>query len=213
MLVSDIATRVKRQFGDEVGAEITDVDIIRWVNDAQKEIAIKNDLLQIKATLTTVVGTAEYSLPTGILTLRSVKYQGRGLNAMTLKEADDFIYDTDAADSSGIPSAYWVYAGKLVLYPTPQTASTTDISIYYSRVPVEVTLVGDTPELPIQYHTRIVEYCIAQAHELDDNSNAYDAKMGQFTAGVNALKDNLTWTQRDQYPSITVSLDDAGEWY
>jgi hypothetical protein len=50
MLVSEIATRVRRQFGDDVGILITDADIIRWVNDAQREIAVKANLLQVRAT-------------------------------------------------------------------------------------------------------------------------------------------------------------------
>lgn len=53
MLVSEIATRVKRQFGDEAGAQIEDADILRWVNDAMIDIARTNNLLQISATTAT----------------------------------------------------------------------------------------------------------------------------------------------------------------
>ena len=36
--VSDIATDVKRTFGDEAGVQVNDTDIARWINSAQIEI-------------------------------------------------------------------------------------------------------------------------------------------------------------------------------
>ena len=49
--IQDVANRVKRTFGDESGVQVTDDDIIRWVNDAQLEISRQNeDLLEAVGT-------------------------------------------------------------------------------------------------------------------------------------------------------------------
>jgi hypothetical protein len=88
----------------------------------------------------------------------------------------------------------------------------TDLTLYFTRQPVQVTVVGDTPELPVQYHPRIVEYCIAQAAELDDNLAQYQLKMAQFENGVTKLKDNADWDSQDTYPTISVSPRDYGEY-
>jgi hypothetical protein len=206
MLVSEIATRVKRQFGDEAGAQIEDADIIRWVNDAMLDIARNNNLLQISATTATTAGTAEYTLPTDILSLRAIKYKNVKLNGLSMEDFDQMLIDSTT--TTGTPQAYYIYARKVTLYPAPSSSGSTDLKIYYNRVPTQVTLVSDTPEIPIQYHTRIVEYCIAQAAELDDNLAQYQIKMGQFQAGINNLKDDNTGEEDDYYPFISSSVRD-----
>jgi hypothetical protein len=215
VLVSEIATRVKRQFGDEAGAQITDSDVIRWVNDAQTEIAIANDLLQVSASATTTAGTQKYTIPTNLLILRSVKWKGVKLQALSMEEADNIMVANDTT-SQGTPTAFWQFARQIYLWPTPSTSNATDLVIYYTRQPVQVTATTDTPELPVQYHPRIVEYCIAQAAELDDNLQHYQMKMAQFETGVTKLKDNADWENQDYYPGITAMPRDYGEaidWY
>jgi hypothetical protein len=210
VLVSEISTRVKRQFGDESAAQVTDADVIRWVNDAQKEIAIKSDLLQVKGTQVVTNGISEYSFPANLLTLRSVAYDGRILQSISLAEAQTYIstYDSGSAvNGTGAPMVYWIYAGKINLFPVPDN-STKQLVIYYTREPVEVAVVGDTPELSVQFHPRIVEYCIANAMELDDNFPGAAAKMGDFERRVAETTSNVNWQSRKTYPMITASPDD-----
>lgn len=208
MLVSEIATRVTRQFGDEVGAQITSGDIIRWVNDAQREIAHNNDLLQTTATTAVVVGKDQYTLPPDVLTLRSVRYAGNRLQYVSPEEAATLLTDNT---SSGTPTHYSVWARNIDLYPRPDTADPDDLQLYYTRQPAVVTTTTDEPELPLQYHNRIVEYCLAQAYELDDNVESHKWKMQQFQEGVDKLKSNNDWQVQDTYPSITAVGADYGE--
>lgn len=210
MLVSEIATRVKRQFGDEAGAQITDADIIRWCNDAQTDIAINNDLLQVSAYTATTAGTQKYTVPSNLLILRSVKWQGVKLQMVSMEEADALTLSTSSSSPTGVPTTYWQFARQIYLWPIPSTNGTSDLVLYYTRQPDALTATSDTPELPLQYHNRLVEYCIAQAAELDDNLQQYAMKMSQFKQNVDNLKDNATWEQHDVYPSITASLRDYG---
>lgn len=207
MLVSEIATRVKRQFGDESGVQITDDDVIRWTNDAMREIASSNDLLQTRATTALVVGQAEYTLPPDILLLRSVHMAGKKLTPLSTREAEEYTIDTGA---KGSPSTFWIWANKIKLYPAPDVADPDDLQIYYTRTPALVTVVGNTPELPVEYHSRIVEYCLAQAYELDENWEAAQQKGNQFTVGLQTLKGKEEWQTVDYYPSITSLPEDYG---
>lgn len=209
MNVGEIALRVKRQFGDEAGAQITDADIIRWINDAQREIAHHNSLLQTVATTAVVNGQDQYTLPPDMLTLRSVRYAGRKLQFMTPEESSEIIGSDNT--TTGTPTHYSVWGLKIDLYPAPLGSDADDIQLYYTRQPAPITVTTQTPELPLQYHNRIVEYCIAQAYELDDNEESYQRKMRQFQEGVDKLKDNVDWQTQDVYPSITVSSNDYGE--
>lgn len=206
MNVGEIALRVKRTFGDEAGAQITDADIMRWVNDAQREIAFNNDLLQTTATTATVVGKDQYTLPPDVLTMRSVRYGGRTLSYLSPEEAAKLI-GTDST-ATGTPTHYSVWARNIDLYPAPDAADPDDLQLYYTRQPAVVTTTSQEPELPLKYHNRIVEYCIAQAYELDDNMDSYRQKMQQFQDGVEKIKGSEEWQAQDVYPSISVSVHD-----
>jgi uncharacterized protein DUF6682 len=213
MLVSDILTRVQRAFGDESNAQIDSNDVLRWVNDAQSEIARQKQLLQVTTTVTVSNGVGNYAVPTNILQMRSVRYDGVVLRNISLQEAEELVpsYDAGAAlIGSGTPTHYWIWGGFVYLYPIPSN-STSVLKMYYTRIPVQVTLTSDTPELPVQYHPRIVEYCLAQAYELDSNPAQQNFKMGQFTAGVQAT-DMDSYVARGVYPSITLSVDDSWFW-
>lgn len=205
MLVSDIITRVRRSVGDIDALQVTDEDIYRWINDAMREVAANNQLLQIKASTQTASGTSGYNLPTDILKLHSVRYDKTKLRVVTLKEAED-TYDVGNV-STGTPQVCYIWANKFELVPTPNAAKTLDF--FYTRQPTDVTASGDTPEIPSQYHQRLVDYCKAQVAEMDDDMDRYSVKMNEFRTGVQNLKDHPEW-EHEMYPSITVSDRDMG---
>ncbi|HET7713016.1 MAG TPA: DUF6682 family protein [Patescibacteria group bacterium] len=207
MLVSDIATRVRNQFGDDAGVQIDDAKIMRWINDAMREIALNNSLLEVKATTAAVKDQSNYGLPTNMLALHTIRYDGVKLKKVSIAEADD-LFENAGAAASGTPRYFWKEASDFILYPKPDN-NTSVVTIVYTRVPVEVTAVGNTPELPVQYHNRIVEYCIAQAAELDDNPQLAQMKMQQFEGKTAATK-QVEEEAADFYPSITVSTRDSG---
>ncbi len=212
MLVSEIATRVKRTFGDEGGAQILDADIFRWINDAQRDIAVNNNVLQVSGNAATTASTPGVTLPVGILKIHSLRWLGLPLKALTVQEADEILGAPGVTSAqgypTGLPTHYWIFAGTINLYPAPSYNGTTDLTIYYTKIPTDVTLLTDTPELPIAYHNRLVEYAIAQAQEMDGNLEAYQMKMSQFANGTNELKHVDDWKQQEFYPNITPSLGD-----
>lgn len=208
MLVSEIATRVKRQFGDESGVQITDADIIRWINDAQREIVAENGLLQTFATTSIIASQQEYVRPPDILSLRSIHLDGRKLTALSPQEAEEYLGSNTTP--TGSPTTFWIWANKIFLYPTPTTAGTDNLRIFYSRMPQAVDDLADTPEIGIEHHGHIVEYCLLQAYEMDENWTAVEQKKRQFDEGLKELKGREDWSSRDFYPSITSLPEDYG---
>lgn len=198
--VSDIIARVERQFGDEANIQIEDADIIRWINDAQRELALHNNLLQARAVADSARGQAEYTLPLDVLTIRSVRYAGEKLQPLSAQEAEEHI---DNTTETGTPSRFWVWAQRITVHPAPAAPLTGGLQIFYSRQPATVSVATDIPELPVQYHNRIVEYCLQKAYELDENWAAAQVKGQQFQEGVQELKGNVDWVERDFYPTIT----------
>lgn len=200
MLVSDVATRVKRQFGDEAGLQISDADIIRWCNDAQQEVALQNRLLQTVANQNTAVGTQEYTLPADLLALRGVRYDKLRLTLLTMDDIDNVVQDR--TEDQATPQYYWTYGSSISLWPVPDEIKS--ITVYYTATPTTLTIVGDALSLPTQYNNRVIEYCVAQAAELDDNLEHYQLKMSQFQSGIDSTKNALEQVENeDIYPSIS----------
>ena len=206
MLVSDIISRVRNIAGDVEKIQFSDATIMQWINDGMREAASDNNLLQVTGTTPTVAGTNKYDIPADILKLHSIRHNGDDLRVVTLDEAQQAGYLTS---EQGSPTAAWVWAGKITLYPTPAAAGSLEID--YIKTPTDVTNTGDTPIIPAMYHMRLVDYCLAQVAQQDDDLNRYQMKMEEFRTGVQNLKDQPEWEQ-DEYPYIGVASRDMGDW-
>jgi hypothetical protein len=209
--VQDVSTRVKRTFGDEAGVQVTDQDIIRWINDAQEEIVNSNEgLMETTGSADTVRDQDIYDLPVDISVLRSLKYNGLRLKSMSFQEFDEYLsgYGTTQY-ATGTPEVFMVWEGKIRVFPKPDTDLVGGLSIYYIRRPTPVGNLADNLSVPLAYHNAVVNYCLQQAYELDEDYQKAQTKKGQFDETMMKLNDRNKWTSREYYPSITVLPEDA----
>jgi hypothetical protein len=203
-----MADRVRRQFGDTAGVVITDQAMYDWINDAMREIVLDQKLLRLKATSSTLIGQSNYGFPTDLLRLDHVSVDGEALEQTTTQQISRTVENMDDSVNfpRGTPEYYWVYGREIYLYPAPAAVKT--ITMYYYRNPTEVTALANTPELPAEYDNRIIEYCLAQAAELDDDDNRAQLKRQQFEIGLDKTKDEQEGGQ-DMYAHMGVSLADS----
>src|SRR5678815_1932316 len=212
MNVTDVKNRVKRQFGDESGVQITDDDIYKWITDAQTEIIRQNEgLLQSSALSNSVAGQSNYTLPADYFTIKTVMYNSIKLKGLTLQQFEEYLdgWQNTQLYGTGTPQAYMVYNDLLTLFPTPDTSTANVIKIYYSRKPTTIAADGDPIDLPTAYHPTIVKYCLQQAYELDEDWQAFAAKQGQVRDDINTLRDNEELNQKVYYPTITYLPEDS----
>lgn len=209
MIGTDVADRIKRQFGDESGVQVTDADILRWINDAQREFTRTNNLLQARGSLNVVAAQSEYPFPNDVLNLRSLNYDGYKLQGFTLIEFEEYLQANDPRGSAtGTPTCYTVWNDILRLYPTPDTSITDGLTILYIARPPVLTVLSDPLALPDEYFNRVVEYCLQQSYELDEDWAAAANKAAQLTSGLMQLQESQTWDKRDTYPVITILDED-----
>jgi hypothetical protein len=209
-VVGDVLTAVKRQFGDEAAIQITDDDITRWVNDAQQEILSTNRLFKAKATTDLVSGTYEYLFPNvPILDVQAIWVDSLKIEYRSFQEWEEYVNKNDPYKTSqGAPKIWTEWAGSFIFWPTPNTSSTNGIAIYYTKGPTVVTVLTDHLSVPDLYYNRVVEYCMAQAYELDEDYQASAMKLNQFTQGVGLLANDESTTYVDVYPTISVLPED-----
>jgi hypothetical protein len=212
--VQDIINRVQRTFGDEGSAQISSIDIIRWINDAQVDIVKDNEnLLQANGTADIVVSTGTYTLPSDIYRLAGLQYQGFKLKSLTRNEFDEYVngYASPAnlnPYGPGTPEYFTIWNNIIKLFPIPDTSITGGLIIYYTKRPSAITTTADALSIPAEYHNAIVNYCLSQAYELDENYDAADRQSNKFSNTTMKLNDANTWSTRDVYPSITVNPED-----
>jgi hypothetical protein len=216
VIVSDIYSRVKRQFGDESGVQLTDDDILRYINSGQREIVMQNEGLLEKTALTsTVANQQEYDLPVDLLILKfiSLKYTDqlsyfklRGLKTTDFNEYIDGWSGT--ALGTAAPYVYTIFSGKIILFPIPDTSVVDALKIYYNRKPVDVAGSSDTPDLPELYHEALVKYCLQQAYEMDEDWDASQLKGSALDSDIALLRGREEWREQETYPVITVRQED-----
>lgn len=214
MNVQDVVTRVKRTFGDEAGVQVTDADIIRWINDAQEKITLENEgLMEAKSSADTVQNQMEYDVPTDMAVLRSLKYRGYRLKPMSFAEFNEYIDGYSADDGvspygPGIPEIFMVWNNKITLFPKPNESLTGGLTIYYIKHPQSVGNLADALTVPLQYHNAVVKYCLKEAYELDEDYQKAQTVKADFENDVMKLNDRNKWTSQEYYPRITTLPED-----
>jgi hypothetical protein len=214
---TDVALRVKQQFGDEVGAQITDAMILNWINDGQNEIVSRTDeLFQMKSTASTTVGDNDYSLPTiaaDIIRMHRVYYKGKEVKPLSIQQAEESYPEKDVTPvPTGQPRHYWIWADQLFLYPAPD-ATGAHLTLYWQKYPTPLAAIGDALTLPQRYHLKVKDYCVAQAAELDDDDERHNSKMAMLHSDLDMMQKDSYQPNQDLYPFGTVSSEDASYGY
>jgi hypothetical protein len=213
MNVGQIRARIQAKIGDTAGAEATPADILNWINDGIGEIARRTNQPQATASTPSVKDQSTYNLTTfaaDIVRLRSVMYDGSVLQPLSIEEADTFLADREkTGQSSGVPQMYWIWANVINLWPPPDTAGKS-LKLFYQQRPPAVAADGDTPAIPLHMHVDLVDYVLAQVLETTGEREASERRMGRFDGTVREASSDADWPQRNTYPHVSVSMDDAG---
>lgn len=216
MIISDIVTRVQRQFGDESGVQVVEADILRWINDAQNEAALQHQgLLIATEEIPTVNGQQEYSYPASMIDVFSMRYKTsstdpswKNILAITPTELDQYINNWEGSDYLGEP-VYYTKAtkGKFKLFPVPDS-SLFSVLVTFSRYPTDVVSAASIIDLPTYYHPYVLEYCLMKAYEMDEEWEAADRKAAYVQSTLDANAHREDWISKQTYPTITTAAGD-----
>lgn len=210
--VQEVITAVTRQFGDEAEIQINSSDIIRWINQAQVEIAISNDTInEGMASADIVQDKDKYPLLTDpafadVARVHTVLYKGRPVKNVTFQDALTYIIGSEHK-GSGDPSIWYIKSGVLNFWPIPAESLDDGFTVYFTRTPKSVTGSGDILNVPDTFFNAVLQYVLAQAMELDENFQAAGIKLQQFEKSVN-IQQNETIEQNGYFPSITLDPED-----
>jgi hypothetical protein len=119
---------------------------------------------------TTAVGTAEYSLPSDCVFVQRVLWNKLRMKRIEFRELERMEGLTYGASiQQGQPEAYYLFAGKMGLYPTPNAAH--DCEIWYIAEPVVITENSTAFTIDKMFHTYITHYVMWQMWSKDQESD------------------------------------------
>lgn len=203
----DVATSVKRQFGDESGVQITDADIFRWINSGVREIVSMIQPIKATATQDLVSGTYQYSLPEteNIHLIETVWIDGSRITNYSFAQFEQIILENGSTTrAKGKPQMYTEFAGQLILWPTPDAAYTGGLQVFYSKYPAPVIDSSSLLGLPDKHFESLMQWCMYKAYELDDEFDASQNAFRTFQARVLDLGDEELNVKNITYPEITI---------
>lgn len=219
MEVADIQIRVKRQFGDESGVQVTDDDILRWINDAQREAVMQHEnLLQAAAVMPSIEGQSSYPLPDDLFTLQSISYKGLtdtsyyALRFTAPVALDSLVpgWDGSAAGSPSYPTFYARsrYEGLFDVWPAPDSSLNDAFKIVYSRYANVLTNSSNPIDLPVYYHQWVLEYCLMKAYEMDEDWEAAAQKAAYVQSTLSFNNTRESWFGQEKYPVVSPVAED-----
>lgn len=152
--VGTLVDRVKRTFGDMAGVQITNTDILGWINEGQREIAEeqKYNRTRYYADINAYQGT--YVVSTAkVLSIESIRYDGKPLPYLPLAEAEDssmqaipYKWNEGEQEEQGVRTgapSFWtldqyaegLYADNLGQLEKPSSSNDPKAAIYLWPVP------------------------------------------------------------------------------
>lgn len=179
MNVATLVSQVKRQFGDEYDVIITNPDIYGWIHDAQLDIIRRTGVNE--QTVATTVGAFPVSVPDQI-TIKRVSIGGTALINISREELDLLGLSTTLSPDT---PKYWYRDGSSVRVWPQKPGDTTSVSIHYAKVPPLLTGAGgEVFAVPESYHTDILHYCLARAHNKNENWTGEKQEMDYYERNV-----------------------------
>jgi hypothetical protein len=208
---TDLASRVRSQFGDTSGAQLADSSILAWVNDGQREIVNSNPILRATKITDVVAGQSDYSFPGDkVLLIEAIYIDGYPITNTSPQAAREYImqYDPKKAETVERPEVWYERAGIITFYPVPSKSITNGLKLEYIKNPTSLTSLSQTLSVPDRYFNELVNYVIAQALEMDENYSAAQYKHGQFRDGLDRLFTRDSQIEASVYGSILPDPDD-----
>jgi hypothetical protein len=207
--VQNVFSDIRRTFGDESSVQITDEDMLRWINTAQREILISNKILKTVGTTDVLGNVSEYSLAgLNIVSIQSIHFMGQKLEWRSFQDAEEYIMSADPGKTAiANPTMWYEWGGIINLYPVPQDDLAAGLKIYYIKEPDAAT-VDSTLIVPDAYYETVLQFCLSKAYELDEDPTNSQFKLTQYTERLNVLAEQENTPEIDTYQRITVLSED-----
>lgn len=186
--VVEQARRRYNAFGDSYWS---DDELMQLVYEAEMTLATEANVIEDKDTsITTVASTRDYALPTGLLALKRVEYNGYKLKPIDQREDDALTLNNSDSTSEGTPQYYFVFENRIYLRPIPDAADT--LTLFCYKEPTALSTSSTTLSTPTRCHIHLINYVLSMALK-DGNFDIADRYENRWNVYLEREK---KWTQK-----------------
>jgi hypothetical protein len=177
MTTAQLVTLVRSRLGEDTAAssQVTDAQIVDFLNASQMELCSSGNILTACATLDLTSGVQDYEVPSDFHKIHAIYlYRTTGTLARTRLRPIG-ILQRDPTKAAGDPLAYYLWgandsvSGLHVYYvgldPIPNyTTSDKPLEIFYRRSPSLMVSGGTGPEVDLPWQRALVEGALKQIY-------------------------------------------------
>jgi len=167
MTPSELDTAARNRYNAVSDPHFTTQEMYDAMYTAEGDMS--NEALSVVETIdtsvTSLLNTRSYSLPTDLISVRRMEYDGRKIKAVSV-DADP---KNSTTEISGRATEYSLWDESFILYPTPDVPSIS-ITIYGYKRPTKLTTSSTELSVRKEYHTYIIDFILATMYAKDQNT-------------------------------------------
>jgi Ni/Co efflux regulator RcnB len=188
MTVDELIDRVRQKTMIDA-SEITNNEMILWLNDGQDEVSNRHnwDWLMGTEDVTTIAGTAAYALTADYSSIIAIVEDGERGRLIPVTAQAVWNHYGDDIPSAQRAKYYYIYDNDLYLLPTPSTSSVV-YHVYAEGLPQLFTATSDAPAFMETFHKVLADYVEARVWEREEEFEKAQVADNRFELGVRQMQ-------------------------
>lgn len=185
--VNQLLTEIRDSLAEPIAAQWQDPMLVRWINEAGRDLARATRHLKDTATITTTANVSEYDVPDNVIAIEHAYYSPDGARQRPLTarhyEGMDAVWGEWQNQARSEPEFFTTMGYspnlKIKLYPAPASGSKT-VTLIVSRTPAEIAFAPIVPsataDVPAHWYDALVLYVEAKALRRDRDPRWSEAR-------------------------------------
>jgi hypothetical protein len=166
---------------------------------AALEMASETFCIENRYTTTSVASQQEYAVPSRLLAVKRVEYDGEKLRPISFTQLDSIDLNTNTT-VTGTPQYYYHFDESFGLFPAPDTAGDT-IKIYTYDEP-SVPTSSSTLEIPTRFHGYLV-IGVAYYMSLKELGHPHAPRFEiQWARAIDKVRKSVRMRNKDQFATV-----------
>ncbi len=188
MTVDELIDRVRQKTLID-SSEITDNEMILWLNDAQDEVSNRSnwDWLMGNEDVTSVTDQAAYTLTVDWTSITAIIEDGQRASLIPITAESVWSHWGDAVPTGTRARYYYILANQVYLIPVPTSDGVT-YHVKAEGMPVLFTATTDAPAWMQSFHRVLADYVEARVWEREEEFEKAQVADGRFEFGVRQMQ-------------------------
>lgn len=208
MTVAELLTQIKAEYNATNDTFFADTEYYSYLYQAEMILASKAKCIHaVDTSISTVAGTRTYSLPTNVIAIKRIEYNGIKLKKYNSFREDDFVTGSSANTASqGTPQYYEIFAKTIYLRPLPNAVQT--LKIFAIKQPSAITSTASTIDIPSEHHHTLINYALSRMYSKDKE---FEGAIHYRNLWQQDVQDVIQWQAKQKRTDDAASVQDESE--